>query len=114
MLGIGQCYNVVTHKLDEIEKMEAVVQYKILDLRNVELAMAQLVDDKPILLVTCQAQQVLNLRDKSGKLIEGKEDDVTSVIYIFAMLKNSPAMQDPLTNGWKVTEFVSQGGNSVW
>jgi hypothetical protein len=53
---------------------ELRIDTRIFDVRDVELALAQVIDDKPVLLVTFNTQQVTVSRDlKTGKVAEGKE-----------------------------------------
>ena len=47
---------------------------RIFDLRDVDLALAQIVDEKPVLVITFNTQQVTVTRDaKTGQVAEGKE-----------------------------------------
>jgi len=47
---------------------------RIFDLRDVDLALAQVVDEKPVLVITFNTQQVTVTRDaKTGQVAEGKE-----------------------------------------
>ena len=84
------------------------VQGQILDLRNVELVMAKMMDDTPLLILSFKTQQTEAVKDREGKIVAGSEDGINDVFYIWALTKDTERVQ-PLTQGWKVVEFAIQG-----
>ena len=86
---------------------------ELLDLRDLELKAAKVMDKgSPIFVYTCQAQQINCARNKAGEIVEGEEDSVVGVFYAFAMQlefdESSNAME------WKVVELQVAGTQEMW
>jgi len=105
-------YSVLAATIDEREKAGYHVDSKILDLKDVDLAMAKMIDERPVLVFTFNTQQITVMRDNQGKIVEGKEDDVENVHYVMAVLKEKEF--NPFTNGWKVLEIGIQASVKNW
>ena len=58
---------------------------RILDLSEVELMEVRMMEGAPLVVLTFSCQQINCVRDKSGKIVEGGEDDIQSVHYLWAM-----------------------------
>jgi predicted lipid-binding transport protein (Tim44 family) len=74
--------------------------------------MAKMIDERPMLIFSFNTQQVTVIRDKSGKIVEGSEDDVERVHYVIAMVKDKEL--NPITGGWKVMEIGIQASMKTW
>ena len=61
------------------------VDPRILDLSEVELMEVRLMENEPLVVLTFSCQQINCVRDKSGAVVEGAEDDIQSVHYLWAM-----------------------------
>ena len=61
------------------------VDPRILDLSEVELMEVRMMENEPLVVLTFSCQQINCVRDKSGKIVEGGEDDIQSVHYLWAM-----------------------------
>ncbi|TPX30296.1 hypothetical protein SmJEL517_g06117 [Synchytrium microbalum] len=87
---------------------------KLLDLRNVELAQAKLLENGiPVLVLTYRTQEVLVFRDRlSGAIKLGSEDQIMHAAYAMVLTKDQvldPTIPvNPRTNGWRITEMVKQ------
>jgi len=76
----------------------------ILDLDEVELREARLVDGEPVLIVRYETQQVHCVRNKKGEIMEGSESEIRRIHYVWAMVRNfSEDLSDPPT--WKLHEM---------
>ena len=55
--------------------MKPGVQFsgKVLDLRNLELVMAKVLDDRPVLVYSFNTQQISVVKDGKGVVIDGDE-----------------------------------------
>uniref|UniRef100_A0A7S0TQT8 Tim44-like domain-containing protein n=2 Tax=Hemiselmis andersenii TaxID=464988 RepID=A0A7S0TQT8_HEMAN len=79
----------------------------ILDLEEVQLQEARMVDGEPVLLVTFQTQQLHCVRDKKGEIVEGGESTIQQIFYIWAMVRFFP--EDPGSPPvWKLHEMAIQ------
>jgi import inner membrane translocase subunit TIM44 len=79
----------------------------ILDLDEVELREARLVDSEPVLIVTFQTQQVHCVRNNKGEITEGGESEIRQIFYVWAMMRHfSEDIADAPT--WKLHEMAIQ------
>ncbi|KAA8495303.1 Mitochondrial import inner membrane translocase subunit TIM44-1 [Porphyridium purpureum] len=70
-------------------KVEGIeIDPTILSVDDVSLTAARFLDDLPVLIVSFSVQQINCLRDRSGNIIEGKEDDIRAVYYLWAMIQD--------------------------
>ena len=74
--------------------------------------MANMLDERPVLIFSFNTQQVTVIRDHSGKITEGSEDDIERVYYVIAMVKDKES--SPITDGWKVMEVGIQASTKTW
>jgi import inner membrane translocase subunit TIM44 len=51
---------------------------QVLDIDNIDLAMGKMMEQGPVLVITFNSQQILCVRDRTGKVIEGSPDKVRS------------------------------------
>ncbi|KAI3630558.1 hypothetical protein MIR68_011993 [Amoeboaphelidium protococcarum] len=101
--------SVLKQSRDQLHQEGGVIEGRLLDLRNVELNMAKIIDDMPVLIVTFKAQQTEVVRDaKSNEIIAGDQNVVNDVYYAWALMRSN--VEDaPLSNGWKIAEFSIVG-----
>jgi import inner membrane translocase subunit TIM44 len=50
---------------------------QVLDIDNIDLAMGKMMEQGPVLVITFNSQQILCVRDRTGKVIEGSPDKVS-------------------------------------
>ncbi|KAI8905946.1 hypothetical protein EDD86DRAFT_193467 [Gorgonomyces haynaldii] len=98
-----------------IAKFEAEVEYqtknglkndsKLLDIYDVMIQRMELVEDTlPVIVIACQADEVLMFKDKTGAIVAGSEDNITRARYVFVFSKQQivepEAEFNQETNGW--------------
>ncbi len=54
----------------------------MLDIDNIDLAMGKMMEQGPVLVITFNSQQILCVRDRTGKVIEGSPDKVRSEMEV--------------------------------
>eukprot|EP00730_Choanoeca_flexa_P017671 TRINITY_DN8540_c0_g1_i3.p2 TRINITY_DN8540_c0_g1~~TRINITY_DN8540_c0_g1_i3.p2 ORF type:complete len:331 (+),score=77.02 TRINITY_DN8540_c0_g1_i3:1333-2325(+) len=106
------CYKAMEANLDDREQQGLHLQSQILDISDVEYITAQRMDEGPVLVFIFNAQQTHCVRDRSGAIIEGSEDNVQQSMYMFAMRRN-PAIFDPV-HAWQVLEMNILNSTAVW
>lgn len=107
-----QPYNVLQMTIDQQRQEGHVIDSKVMDLRNVDLAMARMIDGRPVLVVSFMTYQVTLIRDASGLVIEGKENDISRVGYVMALYRE--ADRHPITGGWKVIEIGIESATAAF
>lgn len=73
--------------------------------------MAKRMDEGPVLIFSFHAQQTKCVRDPTGKIVEGAEDNIVQSIYIFAMRRDTNIF-DPLL-AWQVLEIGEQHSQPI-
>lgn len=109
-------YRMLNASIKEREAEGIVMDTNILDISDVELTAGRLLEDAPVLIVTFRAQQINCLRDRSGTVIEGAVDDIRSVYYVWAFVREVE-LEESSPSGGGIGEVDSSNeakeGNSV-
>lgn len=107
-----QAYAFLNTSIRERQASGIIMDPRILELDRIEFADARLLNENdPVLLVSFVTQQINCIRDRSGKIIEGAEDDIRSIFYIFALARNeSEGVTLHCEDAWQVVELAIQGG----
>lgn len=85
---------------------------KILDIRNVDVLNARLLDpgEIPVFVIMCRTQEVHVYRNaKTGDLASGMEDKVQQVTYAIGMTREPEDVYNPETRGWRMIELQKSG-----
>lgn len=106
------CFSFLSARIDDREAQGLKFDSKILDIRNVELLLAKIMDGNPVLIMSFMAQQLNCVRDSTGAIKEGGEDKIERVFYVFAMRRNQNEL-DPLL-AWEVMEIGVQASMETW
>lgn len=106
------CYNFLCARIDERDRSGIKDNSRILDVRGVELLLSKIVDENPVLIMGFSAQQLKCVRDRSGAIIEGGEDHIERVMYVFAMRRKQDEFH-PL-RAWQLMEIGVQSTMSTW
>ena len=69
-------------------------------------------DEGLVMIFSFHAQQTKCVRDRTGKIVEGGEDNIEQSIYIFAM-RRDPNVFDPLL-AWQVLEIGEQHSQPIF
>eukprot|EP00126_Sphaerothecum_destruens_P006272 Sdes_comp19291_c0_seq1m10343 len=85
---------------------------KILDIRNVDIPVAKLMDQGPVLILTFFVQQILVLRNKVGEVVEGDADKIENCFYVLALCRDQTIFDS--FSAWRVMEFGIQASNETW
>lgn len=108
-----EAYAMLNASIREREAEGIVMDTNILDVSDVELTAGKLLEDSPVLIVSFNAQQINCLRDKGGNIVEGREDDIRAVYYIWALVKETEFEDAMPTGGGIHTDSDSSAGKSA-
>ena len=102
-------FNILKEGLEERLRLGVKVEAKILDLRDVDMVLAKMLEDQPVLFVTFHAQELVTARDRFGKLLpEYPENKISRVNYVWAFTRDLENF-NPVTHGWKIVDIAIQG-----
>jgi len=98
-------YNIMTHPITQCEHLKMVYNNEILDINQLEIAGAKIMDQGPVLILTFTAQQILYVSNKDGKVIEGDKDKIKRINHIWVLARDQSIM-DP-SSAWRLMECAS-------
>mmetsp|Transcript_34970 Transcript_34970/g.138489 ORF Transcript_34970/g.138489 Transcript_34970/m.138489 type:complete len:392 (-) Transcript_34970:1905-3080(-) len=86
-LCTDEAVEVLTASIKEQQKEGIQMDPSILDIGEVELTTAKFLQDDPVLIISFSAQQINCVRNKAGEVIEGSENDIRAVYYVWALVR---------------------------
>lgn len=89
---IIRCYeapfNVLATPIRQAKTMGLVISSRVLDIDSLDLAMGKMMEHGPVLVITFNSQQILCVKDRDGKVVEGSEDKVSSHFLVDQFTRN--------------------------
>lgn len=96
-------YNVIAQPITQAKKLGYYLDNKILDIDNVDLVMGKMIEQGPVLVISFQCQQIVCLRDKDNKIIEGDTEKVMRYNHIWVLCRD-PTELNPKA-AWRLLEI---------
>jgi import inner membrane translocase subunit TIM44 len=104
-------YNVLSAQIEQNTSFGRKMDCKVLDVRDVDILMAKVLEQGPVLILTFAAQQLMMVRNGKGEIVEGGEDNIENVQYVWALCRDQE-IYDPRT-AWRVMEFGIQSNRKL-
>lgn len=95
-------YTQMMFPVEQAEKLQCSYDLKIVDVDHVDIAGATKVDQGPVLVISFQTQQMMAVKNKRGEVVDGSDDKIMKVYYVWALCRDVEEM-DPLA-GWKIID----------
>ncbi|KAF9908755.1 protein translocase subunit [Linnemannia zychae] len=107
-------YNVLTAGFQAQIAQGLVSDCKILELRNVELVSAKVLEnDVPVLIVSFNTQEVTVFRNRlTREVVFGKEDAIEECTYACVITLTPETMQNPLTRGVRIMDMAKHNSRA--
>lgn len=99
-------YNILSAPLKQAKQMGLVSASKVIDIDNVDLVMGKVMEQGPVLIISFNAQQILCLKDKDGKIVEGDPDKVYRVDYVWVLCRDSTELNPRAA--WRLLDLSLQ------
>jgi len=96
-------FNVLATPLRQAKQMGYVLDSKVLDIDNLDLAMGKMMEQGPVLVLTFNSQQILCVKDREGKVVEGSADKVMRVAYVWVLCRDQTEL-DPRA-AWRLLDL---------
>jgi len=96
-------YNVLATPLRQAMQLGYVLDSKVLDIDSLDLAMGKMMEQGPVLVITFNSQQILCVKDREGKVVEGSEDKVMRVTYVWVLCRDQTEL-DPRA-AWRLLDL---------
>merc|ERR1711915_863314 len=72
-------FNVLATPLRQAQQMGYVLHSRILDIDSLDLVMGKMMEQGPVLVIQFNSQQIMCVKDRDGKVVEGSPDKVMRV-----------------------------------
>jgi import inner membrane translocase subunit TIM44 len=99
-------YNILATPVKQAKQMGYKISSKVLDIDNLDLAMGKMMEQGPVLVITFNSQQILCVKDMAGKVIEGSEDKVMRVTYVWVMCRDQTELNPRAA--WRLLDLSAQ------
>lgn len=99
-------YNILSAAIKQAKQMGLVFASKVIDIDNVDLVMGKVMEQGPVLVISFTSQQILCIKDKNGKVVEGDPDQVFRVDYVWVLCRDSTEL-DPRA-AWRLLDLSLQ------
>jgi import inner membrane translocase subunit TIM44 len=110
-------YNMLKANFEAQLKPGCRLEGRVLDMRNLDLVAAKLLDNTPVVVFSFNSQQISYMRDANATIVEGSEDNIENVLYVMALAKEEPSVTgkiNEMTQGWKLVELAIRDKNGSW
>ncbi|GAU97363.1 hypothetical protein RvY_08676 [Ramazzottius varieornatus] len=101
------CYDGPFSVLSTPIKQTAALGYhyesRVLDISNVELLAAKMMEQGPVLVISFQSQSIMSVKDKDGKVVEGDPDKVMRTTYVWVLCRDQNVL-DPHA-AWRLIDL---------
>ncbi|ORZ20947.1 hypothetical protein BCR41DRAFT_303587 [Lobosporangium transversale] len=107
-------YNVLTAGFQAQIAQGLVSDCKILELRNVELVSAKVLEnDVPVLIISFNTQEVTVFRNRvTREVVFGKEDAIEEATYACVMTITPENLKNPLTRGVRIMDMAKHNSRA--
>jgi len=99
-------FNILATPVRQARQMGYTIASRVLDIDNLDLAMGKMMEQGPVLVITFNSQQILAVKDSSGKVIEGSEDKVMRVTYVWVMCRDQTELNPRAA--WRLLDLSAQ------
>ncbi|KAG8239727.1 hypothetical protein J437_LFUL017637 [Ladona fulva] len=81
-------YRVLEVPIKAAQSQGLCFDSKVLDVDNVDLLMGKMMDQGPVLIISFVSQQIMCVRDREGKVVEGDPEKILRVNYVWVLCRD--------------------------
>lgn len=104
-------YNIFAIPIQEAYKKGYKIESKILDVDNVDLVMGKVMEQGPVLIISFTSQQMMCVKDATGKVVEGDPDKIMRVTYVWVLCRD-PTETDPRA-AWRLLDLSASSNEQL-
>ncbi|KAL6944793.1 protein translocase subunit [Hanseniaspora osmophila] len=107
-------YNVYAAQQKFYREQKLFSDGKILDIRGIDIVSSKMLPSEiPVFVVGCRAQEIHLYRNvKTGEIAAGTESNIMQSSYAMVLTRDFEKVDDKVTEGWKILEFVRGSSRS--
>jgi len=96
-------FNVLAAPIRQARTMGLILDSTVLDIDSLDLVMGKMMEQGPVLIITFNSQQIVCVRNKEGKVVEGSEDKVMRVTYAWVLCRDQTELNPRAA--WRLLEL---------
>jgi len=96
-------FNVLATPLRQARQMGYLLDSQVLDIDSLDLAMGKMMEQGPVLVITFNSQQILCVKDRDGKVVEGSPDKVMRVQYVWVLCRDQTELNP--SAAWRLLDL---------
>merc|ERR1712210_386231 len=105
-------FNVLATPIRQAKTMGLVISSRVLDIDSLDLAMGKMMEQGPVLVITFNSQQILCVKDRDGKVVEGSEDKVMRVAYVWVLCRDQSELILKRPGGFLTSRRTAKSSSS--
>ncbi|QOU22371.1 hypothetical protein BRETT_002550 [Brettanomyces bruxellensis] len=108
-------FNIIMTQQKQLHQQGVINDGRILDIRNVSVVAYKILEpnETPVLVTGSRVQEIVSFRNaKTGAVVAGSDEDIVVSSYAMVLTRIPEEMDDPVTDGWRVLEFVKGGSRT--
>jgi len=99
-------FNILATPIRQARQMGYIISSRVLDIDGLDLAMGKIMDQGPVLVITFNSQQILCVKDRAGKVIEGSDEKVMRVTYVWVLCRDQTELNPRAA--WRLLDLSAQ------
>lgn len=96
-------FNVLAAPIRQVRSMGLILDSRVLDIDSLDLVMGKMMEQGPVLIITFNSQQIVCVRNREGKVVEGSEDKVMRVTYAWVLCRDQTELNPRAA--WRLLEL---------
>ncbi|XP_061797875.1 mitochondrial import inner membrane translocase subunit TIM44-like [Nerophis lumbriciformis] len=104
-------YSQLAYPIQQAKGLGLLLQSKVLDIDNIDLAMGKMMDQGPVLIITFQAQVVMVIRSPKGDIVEGDPEKVLRMMYVWALCRDQQELNP--SAAWRLLDISASSTEQV-
>lgn len=104
-------FNVLSTPIKQAHMLGYQFCSKILDIDNLDLTMGKVMEQGPVLIISFLSQQILCMKDKAGKVVDGDPDKILRVQHLWVLCRDMNELNPRAA--WRLLDLSAQSSEQL-
>ncbi|XP_049769229.1 mitochondrial import inner membrane translocase subunit TIM44 isoform X1 [Schistocerca cancellata] len=104
-------YSLLSTPILQARAQGLIIDSKVLDVDNVDLAMGKMMDQGPVLVISFTSQQIICVKDNTGRVVEGDPEKIMRVSYVWVLCRDRDE-PDPRA-AWRLLDLSASSSEQL-
>lgn len=96
-------FNVLATPIRQAQAANYKQDCRVLDINHIDIVAGKMMDQGPVLILSFTAQQIMAIRDSTGRVIEGDPEKIMRIFYVWAFCRDQTVL-DPRA-AWRLIDL---------